>query len=66
MTVWEYKVETGKGLFGKTEPKPDQVRQHLDKIGEEGWELVTMLSLTLSKEDLWIYKRPMPMRKPKA
>lgn len=67
MTVWEYKIEVGLRAFGG-KPKPKEVQNVLDKFGEEGWELVSVLLLDLgdSKQDWWIYKRPVQMRKPKA
>lgn len=60
MAVWEYKVETGRGLMGQLEPKPEDILPYLNKLGDAGWELVVVLPLTEKKEDLWIYKRPMP------
>lgn len=46
MAVWEYKVETGRGLMGQLEPKPEDILPYLNKLGDAGWELVVVLPLT--------------------
>lgn len=34
MAVWEYKVETGRGLMGQLEPKPEDILPYLNKLGD--------------------------------
>jgi hypothetical protein len=64
MTIWEYKIDFGPGSLG-VRPYAEQILKHLNERGEEGWELVTVLSFDpqFGKADCYIYKRPMPMKK---
>ncbi|MBM2825780.1 MAG: hypothetical protein HW402_1444 [Dehalococcoidales bacterium] len=65
MTVWEYQIDRGLYTFGGR-LTPEELQERLNKRGEDGWELVSILSMTEPREDWWIFKRPMPTRKPKA
>jgi Domain of unknown function (DUF4177) len=40
MTIWEYKVETVKGVFWLRSRKLPEVRRICNELGEQGWELV--------------------------
>ncbi len=63
MTIWEYQIDVGMSLGGSTEA--NELQSQLDKRGQEGWELVTILPRSLTKETeiLLIFKRPMAMKK---
>jgi hypothetical protein len=67
MTIWEYKIEIGFPAPSGT-LKSDQLLHRLNKIGEEGWELVSIFPTqpSGSKEDWFIFKRPMEIKKVKA
>ncbi len=67
-TIWEYKAIPALHFGGTPQSEPDELMRQLNKQGEEHWELVMFLSGDPNKSlnDLWIFKRPMEMRKPKA
>ncbi len=57
--LWEYKVDIG--IINGGKPAPGSLRQRLKKNGDEGWELISVLSYTSNneREDWYIYKRPL-------
>lgn len=56
MELWEYKVDSGASLGGRLSSV--ELLQALNRNGEEGWELVNIIS---SEEVLFIYKRSIPV-----
>ena len=65
MTVWEYQIDRGLYIFGGR-LTPKELVERLNSRGEDGWELVSILSMTEPREDWSIFKRPIPTRKPQA
>ena len=63
MAVWEYQVDYGVSLGGA--PKASEFRQHLNKRGEEGWELGTVIPVeTADGKQIWlVFKRPIPAKR---
>jgi hypothetical protein len=63
MTIWDYKVDQGIHLGGKA--KAEDLQKYLNKQGEEQWELIAFLAGNPNegREDLWVFKRPMPVKK---
>ena len=57
MTIWEYQIDVGMSLGGSTES--NELQAQLEKRGQEGWELVTILprSITKQTEMMLIFKR---------
>jgi len=54
MGKWEYKVDYGMSLGGRL--KLTDFQEHLNMRGEEGWELISILSA----EEIWtVFKRPL-------
>ena len=67
MTVWEYLVVQGVSLGGQ--PTVEGITQSLEQHGKDGWELVTIQTFFLAEGKhtlLLIFKRPMPLRKPRV
>jgi hypothetical protein len=63
MTIWEYQIDVGMSLGGSTEAK--ELQSQLDKRGQEGWELVTILPRSITKETemMLIFKRTLAVKK---
>ena len=61
MTIWEYYTiltisSDGMWQFG------DDIKEKLNKAGEQGWELVTAIPTSDAMEPLFIFKRPMALK----
>ncbi len=67
MTIWDYHIDYGRRIFGGKQ-QAEQLEQQLITLGKEEWELVTILPVELDegKQDWLIFKRPVPIGKPKA
>ena len=60
MTVWEYDVLQGFSLGG--EATLEMLNDELDRLGKEGWELVTTIPCKINGEPgepFIVFKRPM-------
>jgi len=59
ITKWEYRVETFGNIFKG--PKDEALMEDLDIWGEDGWEVVNVLSRTNSEKITVIAKRPLTL-----
>jgi hypothetical protein len=61
MASWEYKTETLTSIVGEEKLRLGDLEDSLNKHGEDGWELVTLVpnvNIQRGKDgDLLIYKR---------
>jgi hypothetical protein len=61
MASWEYKTETLTSIVGEEKLRLGDLENSLNKHGEDGWELVTLVpnvNIQRGKDgDLLIYKR---------
>ncbi len=58
MTVWEYKIETVKGIFRLRSKKLPEVRRICDELGQQGWELVSVSYDWFVVQYVLFFKRP--------
>ncbi len=58
MTLWEYKIETVKGIFRLRSNKLVGVKKLCDDLGKEGWELVSVSYDWLVVQYVLYFKRP--------
>ena len=58
MTVWEYKIETVKGIFRLRSKKLPEVRRICDELGQQGWELVSVSYDWFVVQYVRLFKRP--------
>jgi hypothetical protein len=58
MPQWEYRVETA-GTFWNG-PKPEELAEFLDTLGEEGWEVFSILNFPNSEKLRIVARRPLP------
>jgi hypothetical protein len=67
MTAWHYKVDYAERPIGLHPSQvQEQIIRSLNRNGEEGWELVDVLSHEITQTkyvDWYIYKRPMAIKK---
>ena len=63
MTIWEYQIDVGMSLGESTEA--NELQSQLCRRGQEGWELVTILPRSPTKETeiILIFKRTTSMKK---
>jgi hypothetical protein len=58
MTLWEYKVETVRGIFWLRSRKLPEVRRICTEVGDEGWELVGISYDWFVVQYVLYFKRP--------
>jgi hypothetical protein len=56
MPRWEYRVETAGSFWSG--PKPEDLAEFLCSLGEEGWELISILNFPNSEKLRIVAKRP--------
>ena len=61
MTLWEYKVETVKGIFWLRSRKLPEVRKICNELGQQGWELVGISYDWFVVQYVLYFKRPKRM-----
>ena len=63
MTIWEYQIDVGMSLGESTEAS--EMLSQLCRCGQDGWEFVTILPRSATKETeiMLIFKRPISMKK---
>lgn len=54
---WEYRVETAGSFWNG--PKPEELAEFLSSLGEEGWEVFSILNFPNSEKLRIVAKRPL-------
>jgi hypothetical protein len=58
MALWEYKIETVKGIFRLRSSKLSEVRRICKDSGQQGWELTSVSYDWLVVQYVLYFKRP--------
>lgn len=59
-THWEYRIEVMGSVFRS--PKPEEIEDYLNQIGEEGWDVIN-LHHPHNSNKVWVtMKRPLTTR----